>query len=455
VIEDDGLSQPSGERYFALSNVRPDEPEKTEKLAGLKLVVGFCTVKAKSGQKLACPRPGMVRGPGMRMMQSGTPSLLYGVADSALMLPGLAGMELPQVAEGAKPYSLLPKPTQIKFGMTGALHGSVARETDTLGASSQACGDPEAPIGTIVQSDDLGLHIRISADLCQFDASNPLACYQSKCPVVDRLDLEFFMPFGWRYFGETGAVDDLTPGMQHYVDRFVGAVSERSPIPLPGFGVPGGGSESIGGNADGAPGGSSAAASVFDIPAGLCQHDNCDEIFEHDRQCRGVDRADLAKVTECATFINQCTAELMQCEETKEAVVPVAAPETVEADAETERYVAEMTALGVENITLEIQSQAFARATPDLRAKMWNDLEIVRQELAGRGVQSLPQTRAEAGTSAAQGFDEETLRYRAALERAGKSEVEIGGFLSIFSTAPPSLRQALWQALKGENGGSE
>jgi hypothetical protein len=74
-------------------------------------------------------------------------------------------------------------------------------------------------------------------------------------------------------------------------------------------------------------------------------------------------------------------------------LMPVAA--VGDPGAETERYTAELQLLRIEGSMFDIQSRAFAAATPDKRAKMWADLDIVRKELAKVELQELLNIRAQ------------------------------------------------------------
>jgi len=116
-------------------------------------------------------------------------------------------------------------------------------------------------------------------------------------------------------------------------------------------------------------------------------------------------------------------------------------------DAETERYTAELQLLRIEGSMYDIQSRAFAAATPAKRAKMWADLEIVRQELAKEEMQELLKIRAQIDSP---DYDAATLSYKAALQQAGKSANDVNGLVTLFSTSSPQIRQVLWDDLKAQ-----
>jgi hypothetical protein len=116
-------------------------------------------------------------------------------------------------------------------------------------------------------------------------------------------------------------------------------------------------------------------------------------------------------------------------------------------DAETERFTAELRLLRIEGSMFDIESRAFAAATPDKRAKMWADLEFVRQELAKEEMQELLKIRAQVDSP---DYDAETLSYKAALQQAGKSADDVHGLVTLFSISRPQIRQVLWDDLKAQ-----
>jgi hypothetical protein len=114
-------------------------------------------------------------------------------------------------------------------------------------------------------------------------------------------------------------------------------------------------------------------------------------------------------------------------------------------DAESERYQAELQHLRIEGSMFDIQSRAFAAATPTKRAKMWADLETLKQELAGEEMQELLKIRAQVESPS---YDAETLNYQATLQKAGKSAQDVHGLVTLFSISRPQIRQVLWDDLK-------
>ena len=116
-------------------------------------------------------------------------------------------------------------------------------------------------------------------------------------------------------------------------------------------------------------------------------------------------------------------------------------------DAESERYQAELQHLRIEGSMFDIQSRAFAAATPAKRAQMWTDLEILKRELASEEMQELLEIRAQIESPE---YDAETLSYKAALQKAGKSAEDVNGLVTLFSISRPQIRQVLWDDLKAQ-----
>jgi hypothetical protein len=123
-------------------------------------------------------------------------------------------------------------------------------------------------------------------------------------------------------------------------------------------------------------------------------------------------------------------------------------PVSVQSDKETLRYQGELQTLRIEGSMYDIQSRAFAVAAPDMRAKMWNDLEILKKELATDEFQELLAIRAQ--NEATPDYDTETLGYKSALEKAGKSEEEVKGLVTLFSNGNELMRKTLMDGLAAQ-----
>ena len=119
-----------------------------------------------------------------------------------------------------------------------------------------------------------------------------------------------------------------------------------------------------------------------------------------------------------------------------------------QSDAETERYLAELQKIGIEGSMFDIQSRAFAAAAADKRVQMWQDLETTKELLATDEMAELLEIRAQ--IEATQEYDSETLRYKNALQQAGKSAEEVNGLVTLFSNGTPLVRQALLDDLNAQ-----
>jgi hypothetical protein len=158
--------------------------------------------------------------------------------------------------------------------------------------------------------------------------------------------------------------------------------------------------------------------------------------------CRCEVYEQMREIPLCQT---QCTDtwETMQCRVQTKSLT-----ETGEWDAETRRYQTELQLLGIKGSMYDIQSRAFAAALPNKRAKMWADLDTVREELASEEMQELLEIRAQ--NEATPDYDAETQSYKAALEQAGKSADEVHGLTTLFSNGNELMRSALWKDLEAQ-----
>ena len=206
------------------------------------------------------------------MPQGGAPSqddmreLLYGIQKGKVLdapeMPNMFSFVLEEEGSEEKKYSVSPG-QRYNLGDTGPFRGVVG--VDDPGnqmalVSSMACpGNEKGPavIGEVVRSDELELRLRINVDLCKAD---PMAMMQGATnrPVVDHLDAEIILPFGWRYLAESAPSDIVTPGVEVYMARYhdrMGGVpgfqSATSKIPGGGGGASSGISGSGGGGAGG------------------------------------------------------------------------------------------------------------------------------------------------------------------------------------------------------------
>ena len=119
-------------------------------------------------------------------------------------------------------------------------------------------------------------------------------------------------------------------------------------------------------------------------------------------------------------------------------------------DAETQRYQAELQQLGLAENEVMPMVYAFKNSSAELRAGQWEDLENLRSQQADQDLAAqMAEIEAE---QAARGsnYDAETLRYKAALQRAGHSQAEVDGLTEIFSPAPEVVRKIYWDEVTGK-----
>lgn len=118
-----------------------------------------------------------------------------------------------------------------------------------------------------------------------------------------------------------------------------------------------------------------------------------------------------------------------------------------ELDAETQRYQAEVRQLDLPDNVQNTWVYGFKISPPQIRARIWDELERYQQQQAEQDLPgTLAAVQAEQAEQAARrsNYDAETLRYQAALERAGYSQVEVDGLVAIFAPAVDVVRQVYW-----------
>ena len=318
----EGQNGPDGEYYFNMSNVAP-LPWQTLKIGPgqLKVRVGFCMATSGSGRLFTCPRPvgPKLGGNASAFMGGDERRMRYGIDESAFGLgalgdvpgmPSMTGFEIEATsADGSvKRYTIVPSDDNPP-GYTGPLNGQVGTDSegmDTLVLSTFCNQDRLVLIGQVLRSDDTELKLSISTDLCEID---PIL--QNCCDIVDHLEVEITMPFGWRYFHRSAPHDVVTPGMEDYITLFTDAVDSRMDSI---FG--GGSSDGSGGSpdTDGGNGGASIDmdGGIFGQQSSDCDC-SCEALEERIAQCEAADRDDIAAAMECARCISGCTEALIAC----------------------------------------------------------------------------------------------------------------------------------------------
>lgn len=168
---------------FVLSNARADTPSKTEKIENLdvKFWVAGGTGRTGAGASLGVPEPtNMGAMPDLSIPKR---DLLYGISGlnklAAIWPMNMSAFEFevnppfpgePAASSpSARTYSFMPL-EPVAYEQTGAIRRVVQRnmrENETQIAFNMLChGMQDAPSATIIQSDEMGLRVRIKTPLC-------------------------------------------------------------------------------------------------------------------------------------------------------------------------------------------------------------------------------------------------------------------------------------------------
>jgi hypothetical protein len=225
------------EHILILTNaaVQPWRSKNTQKLT-LKVAVSKSTLNNKPAEpieKMAVPRK-----------RSKTPNPakpigkeeLYGLeTDPPQAVDPVKGLRLgPYTPNRVKGATALPGGYaavfyEMEYGKTGPLTGIIKREPGESGmaslVSSGLCADSTRPIGEILQSDEMALRIRLNADLCEAQSGSLQQC-EGGCPVVDHVQGEVDIAFGWRQFGATAPTDIRTAGIERYIQTMPDSLEE-------------------------------------------------------------------------------------------------------------------------------------------------------------------------------------------------------------------------------------
>ena len=121
-----------------------------------------------------------------------------------------------------------------------------------------------------------------------------------------------------------------------------------------------------------------------------------------------------------------------------------------ELDAETQRYQAEAEQVGVPENVWQSWVLVFRDSPPDLRPGLWDELERFRSQQAELDrpeelvtIQAEQRERDERRSQ----YDEETQRYKVALEAAGYRASEVAGLVEIFAPSPAGVRRVYWDTI--------
>jgi hypothetical protein len=91
-------------------------------------------------------------------------------------------------------------------------------------------------------------------------------------------------------------------------------------------------------------------------------------------------------------------------------------------------------------------AQSDTSGPPENRANIWQELEQARQQPDADLSAIIAEAAAERAErdARADDYDEETRRYKAALEKAGYPSAEVDGLVEIFAPSTPVIRQVYW-----------
>lgn len=264
----DGPVQPGDDttRLYVLSNVQKNEPWYTPIIEDLTFRVGLPVTETASGETGGPPDGTALKedekmkalaeksaagaeistaeameaaSEMMQQVMSGmTDEALYG-ATGGIGLP-IAAVELASFSfalPDGRRVTLQPMPnedgSQNAFGDTGPLLGALTLESSPSRIdSSTLCESNRARVGSITESTEDRLVIRIAADICRMDTARPMACADG-CPQVDRVDATIKLPAGWRYYSSSAPEPVVTEGIRDYIRRFDDVVPGPSTTPRP------------------------------------------------------------------------------------------------------------------------------------------------------------------------------------------------------------------------------
>jgi hypothetical protein len=128
-------------------------------------------------------------------------------------------------------------------------------------------------------------------------------------------------------------------------------------------------------------------------------------------------------------------------------------PETMEKDAETMRFEAELREMSqmmryplAENV-IAPQVYLFQNSLPEQRQTLWEELEKSKQQLAQQqALEAVDEERLQ--NMPTEGLDEETLRYKAAVEQLNLPPGMAEDLVEMFQANDAAMRETLWQRVR-------
>jgi len=327
---DFGPGSGTAERILILSSVA-EEPWKTRDIKDFTLKAGL-THSTLNGEPAEptdqMPVPRKFKPP-KSVGEMGREEF-YGLKDEPLSRQDVVtgvGLQkyVPNRSQGAKPateggYSV--SITELSYGQTGEVKGSVvlqAQDPRNQGGmiSSLACKDgAEKPVGEVTQSDESAFRIKVDADVCLAGPTTMKQCEQSGCPVVDHVNGEVTVAFGWRQFNSSAPVDIRTKGVEAYIDSMPDSMAEAMRHGA-GTAIPdmsgGGGADGAGPGSD--SGGSSGAGDSLEPCACTCQElaatDAAGERYK--QQMAAGEQPTMSQVSNLGRCTTECQREYMIC----------------------------------------------------------------------------------------------------------------------------------------------
>lgn len=153
----------------------------------------------------------------------------------------------------------------------------------------------------------------------------------------------------------------------------------------------------------------------------------------------------------CANWLEQVSTCASQCEaDWRRASCGPYAAGLDAIDAETGRYQAAVRQLGVVRNVEESWVYVFSLSPPEVRAAMWEDLEVYREQTASDKVSAALREgqKEQVGKAERESrYDAETSRYQAALQAAGYPAAESAGLTAAFAPSTPAIRQVYWNSI--------